>query len=381
MIKKFKLFEYISHYSSKNGDFSLSRKLGISNNDSEKIYRSVADFYSQKPEISFLGSGSYGSAFTLDDKVLKLTTDPNEIRNIEYLRKKNFAGIVSYYDLRKINLFIDNKLSNIVELYSIIMDRVEPLDSVELECYNMLYRFGYKNLRFDYNIDYLDINEKSAKRFKIINDGSILKTILNCIKISNNQIDFSHNLEEMLDAYYDFEFIHFKDLKKSKNIEEILTKFYFDIRDIIADVIKHKLSLHDSHYKNVGKDKDGHFKMIDLGFRSNRPSKIKLKLQPIEIKIDIEKFILLQSEDSINFNYEGEYDSIEDAISNIPGNVNEKWVTINGESFLIYYTRNNDIILYYRILSSVENEEDFSRGVWKLKDPNQLTLKFPEYSD
>ena len=45
MIKKFKLFEYISHYQSLAGDFHLSSVLGIGEEESEKIYNAVADFY------------------------------------------------------------------------------------------------------------------------------------------------------------------------------------------------------------------------------------------------------------------------------------------------------------------------------------------------
>lgn len=387
MIKKFKLFEYISHYHSLAGDFHLSDKLGISEFESEKIYNEVANFYRKNPDLSYLGSGSFGAAFSLDsERVLKITTDPTEVNNIEYLRKKNFAGIVSYYDLRKINLYINNKYCREEDIFSIIMDKVEPLNETELDCYQLLYRIGYigpdaEILSFTYTLDYREIEERSAKHFKSYNDGSRAKMIYEIIMTSKNFDEYLQKMKTAIGDYYSFEYNNLYDLQNDVNFKEIFFKFYDDIRNLLADVIRYKLSLYDSHEKNVGKDKNGHFKMIDLGFRTNGPTR-KLKLKPIDIRIEKEEeeqFTLLVSTDGINFTYNGIYDSIEEAIDDIDGDLDEKWIKIKGESFLIYHTKDKSGKDYfYRIVSNKENKEEFLKGRWQVKDPDQLSLKFPK---
>jgi len=380
MIKKFKLFEYISHYQSLAGEFHLSAALGIDEEESEKIYNAVADFYKdpdQRDSLSYLGSGSFGSAFTLDDKVLKITTDKNEVDNIEFLRKKDFAGIVSYYDIRKINLYINDELYDNKDLYAIIMDKVEPLSDVELECYRILYRIGFisrdkEQLRFEYTISYHDIDESSAKNFKSYNDGSRAKEIFNIIKESTDYANYRKLMTDDFGDYVSFEFAQLEDLQDDEEFEEVFFRFYYDIRDLLCDVIKYKLSLYDSHEKNVGKDEEGHFKMIDLGFRTNRSRK-SLKLKPIEIHIEKEieeSFCLMQSEDGVVFKPLGYYDSEQEAVDEIEGDVEEKYIKLKNETILILF--NNKY--YYRIISNKENNDLYSKNKWTLEDPDQLSL-------
>ena len=376
MIKKFKLFEYISHYHSNNGDFHLHNRLGIDESESEEIYKQVANFYSDK-KLSFLGSGSLGSAFSLDDKVLKITTDRNEIDNIEYLRKKNFHGIVSYYDARKINLYVNGEETS-DKIFAIIMDRVETLDEVELECYHLLYRSGFKdvsdNLEFTYTLSCNDIEEKSATNFrKLQNNGERPKKIYELVMSSKDRSDFYLRSGPELGRTVPLEFADLDILQNSDKFQETLFRFYEDILDLLCDVIKYKLSLYDSHEKNVGKDENGHFKMIDLGFRTNRP-RAKLKLKPINVYVEREipeKFMLLMSNDGITFEYAGIYDSYMEAVDDIPGDVEEKNINLNDETILIFYTTTKT---YYRIISDREEPEIFKERRWVLQDTNQLSL-------
>ncbi len=75
----------------------------------------------------FLGSGDYGAAFLLGDKVLKVTTDGEEIedaKQIKQVRTKYFAYI---YDVEEIN----------PKLAIITMENLEPYtaspDTVPIE--------------------------------------------------------------------------------------------------------------------------------------------------------------------------------------------------------------------------------------------------------
>jgi len=380
MIKKFKLFEYISHYRSIMGEFHLSNELEITEEDSEQIYNQVANFYKENSRLSFLGSGSFGSAFSLDDKVLKITTDKNEVDNIEYLRKKNFAGIVSYYDIRKINLSINGRPSREKNLYSIIMDKVQPLNEIETECYKILYKFGYVDgqnhkLHFTYTLDYDNLYENSAKHFKKLNDGSRIKKIIEILINADDWRDVHTKMREELDIYsFDFEYVELEDIQANiEEFEKIILRFYNDILELLCDIIRCKLILYDSHEQNVGKDEEGHFKMIDLGFKTNY-SGIKLKLKPIDININLigsEKFIMLISDDGEHFKYNGTYDTEEEAIDDIDGDIEEKYIKIKGETILILYNNRHS----YRIISNQEYPEIAAKNSWEIKDPDQLSLK------
>lgn len=383
MIKKFKLFEYISHYLSvsKYDNFQLSVLLNISETESDEIYQQVANFYRKNPKLSYLGSGSYGSAFSMEEKVLKISTDKNEANNIEYLRKKNFKGIVTYYDLRKINLYLNGELYQDRKLYSIIMDRVYPLSDIELECYRILYSVGYvnsnDNLTFEYTLDYNYIDETSALNFKKLNNKSRAKKIIEIIQNSNYH-DFRENCRRELGRSINFEFLELEDLQKSPKFEEIFLKFYDDILNLLCDVIRYKLVLYDSHEKNVGKDEDGHFKMIDLGFRTNHSDR-KLKLKPIEIHVDThnydEEVRIFKSEDGEKYEYYNDVYSHDEAVDEINNELqkkNQRNIKIGDYNFVDYYDEDKHFI----ILSNIEHPEIFNRNVLINKDPDQLSLKF-----
>lgn len=387
MIVKFKLFEYISHYlsASKYNDFQLSNILNITENESDEIYTAIANYYRKNPKLSYLGSGSYGSAFSLADKVLKISTDKNEANNIEYLRKKNFRGIVTYYDIRKINLYLNDELYQDKKLYAIIMDRVYQLNEIELECYRILYKIGYINskgwdLAFEYTLDYNDINETSALSFRKVNNISRAKDIINLIKTSRNFSDFRNSCIHKFGKSIGFDFASFHELKDSPEFEETFLRFYDDILNLLCDVIKYKLALYDSHEKNVGKDDKGHFKMIDLGFRTNHPPR-KLKLKPIEIHIDLKKdeeeeneFKIFKSDDDgETFIFLNSAYDLDEAIEQINIELEDpqkKSIKINNRIFTDYFKDKTHFI----IIDNIDYPEIFNKKVLINKDPNQLSL-------
>lgn len=66
--------------------------------------------------IKFLSSGSFGNAYSYDDKVMKITIDKNEAIVAHDLISKGNKRMVKYYNVYKYN-----------SLYVIIMDRVTPI--------------------------------------------------------------------------------------------------------------------------------------------------------------------------------------------------------------------------------------------------------------
>jgi hypothetical protein len=81
----------------------------------------------------FIGSGLKGVAYEVEgDKVLKITTDYNEAYNANILRTKPVTKhIINYYDVRFLKGF---------GYYSIVMDKVNPIDKKYSETYTCTYR-------------------------------------------------------------------------------------------------------------------------------------------------------------------------------------------------------------------------------------------------
>lgn len=75
-------------------------------------------------DIKYLGSGCYGNAYKVDDKVLKITEHKDEAKSVHDLIKHNIQipGIIKYYS---VNMFKHKK----GYLYVIVMDYVQPLDN------------------------------------------------------------------------------------------------------------------------------------------------------------------------------------------------------------------------------------------------------------
>ena len=80
----------------------------------------------------FLGSGDYGAAFLLRDKVLKVTTDGEEIedaKQIKQVKTKYFAYI---YDVEEINPKLAIITMELLQPYTASPDTV-PIEDIELE--------------------------------------------------------------------------------------------------------------------------------------------------------------------------------------------------------------------------------------------------------
>lgn len=92
--------------------------------------------------ISYLDSGSYGSAFKITKlKVLKLTTDTREVYTAKMLMNKNTEQIVKYYEVKKIeSIFLKS------DLYALVMNYVFPLGEVNKIFFNFFGKIFEKNI-------------------------------------------------------------------------------------------------------------------------------------------------------------------------------------------------------------------------------------------
>ena len=168
----------------------------------------------------------------MDDKVLKITTDANEVANIEYLRKKNFHGIVDYYDIREVLIEQKGEIKK-PGIWAIILEKVEPLTEEEKDIWNMI------NLILEYRVTPDD-------------------TFQNIVNLTSN-------------------------LTFKENSDEIYNNMMGCIKNLIDTSKKYKLNFNDLHSENFGKTKEGEYKFFDI--RSDGIMKKSLKLKPIICKL------------------------------------------------------------------------------------------------
>lgn len=135
-----------------------------------------------------------GTAFTLKSgKVLKLTEDSYEAQIAEYLRKKDFRYVISYYDVRKIIGHPNQRDNNI---YAIVMDKITPLTKIleqemdfdlrlEIDlAWSHLQIEDYKTISIDFNkFPFRWIKSPVAKKFFQENWHRIRLILKDCHKM------------------------------------------------------------------------------------------------------------------------------------------------------------------------------------------------------
>jgi len=193
-----------------------------------KEVKIISDALGLVGDIKLLGGGAFGWAYDIGGKVLKITTDEEEALLANRLRRKPITKhIINYYDVR--NIYEKNKTfwqklfsTRILEkIYSIVMDKVIPLDRTLGGAYMDIKKIGF----FD----------------DTISDDILLK--------------------------------HFS---KSK-YKNFINKLVSQRSEILDEFDKYDILPIDAHYGNVGFKSDGTFVIFDLGIASGKGTKINLK--------------------------------------------------------------------------------------------------------
>jgi hypothetical protein len=86
------------------------------------VLKSISKRFELKKNIKYINSGSYGMAFVINDKVIKLTSNKNEAMIAKSFIGKKINHCVNYYDIVYIKRY---------NIYAILMDRAEKLSSDE----------------------------------------------------------------------------------------------------------------------------------------------------------------------------------------------------------------------------------------------------------
>ena len=345
---------------------NLADDIGVSVGVYNKIVDQIAEWYYGGYYITFLGAGSYGSAFRVNnkDRVLKITSDDNEAANVSYLVKKtNVKGIAEYHDIHRVDIHINNKFK--FTLYSILMERLYDIASIENDIFMFLFHNYFKNLGGD--IDFF-------------NEAYISKESIGCSWKQFQELN-PNKIDDFVDAnksnIYKYEI---KEVKRLANI------YYEDIMDIIYSVFKYDLELSDVHGGNIRKQEDEHIKLIDVGGHSTNKT-FKTKSAKIDINVEYTHFVIYISNDGEKFKrYEEQWNEdidkyeeaeyhlintiVNDTINNVTNQTpfdNVFYKTINREKYQIYEYKNT----FYLIKEVDDNNIEILQNV----DPNQLEIK------
>lgn len=186
-------------------------------------------------ELIYLGSGSFGDAFKIGDKVLKITSDFEEYMNANKLRRKPVTKyLVNYYDARQ----IDKE----GWYYVLIMDYVEPIKLNKIPIVKSAIN------DFEYYFDKNYKNRKEAEQ-DIKNNVIIPKT-------------FEKRRKEYIDTM-------------------------LQIYDIHAEGKKFNVPVLDLHTGNIGV-KDDHYVYYDIGIDYIGTSKLN-RLKPFNYE-EVDKY-------------------------------------------------------------------------------------------
>ena len=180
------------------------------------------------------GSGSFGTAYeTKSGKILKITTDPVEIR-LAYRLSKNrnwFQYIINYYNVGKTNRKIDDDDGYKKPAYWLLMDKVDPIDNTEI---------GHVVDRV-----YMDL------------------------------IQYKENYYENI---ANFENVEMEMKSCSNSDKEIAIEIYPHILNIVKELKKHHIVATDFHSGNIGwANNKSKLVLYDLGGYVDRKPKIKIK--------------------------------------------------------------------------------------------------------
>lgn len=194
------ILEWKREYKKKKSNY-FTKRISISKIELESICDKLNIDYSL---LKFISSGSFGNAYKIGDKVLKITSDKREAKSVnDIIKLGGNDSIVRYYS---INIYKNN--------YIILMDYLNPLEAY-------------------------------------IKDDNLKKMIVDCLDIiydNWNSLSIEELVEKISDKWvlnkYDFIYI------------DKVFNLYFNIKDLIRNP--------DIHIGNIGVDKEGRFLIFDF---------------------------------------------------------------------------------------------------------------------
>jgi hypothetical protein len=186
--------------------------------------------------------GSFGIAYlTKSNKVIKVTTDQNEAKNVLLLKDKKFKHFLNYYDVFSLSLdgkeFEEMSPQDLrykysfpkVRVYFILMDYIKPLQGWKEQIWDV-----YSKQFFNKYVDVEDIMKWITKRIEYPSDFGVTK----------------EEFENTIIPYFDN-----------------MIKYQRD--EFIREGEKLGISFKDAHSGNLGERKNGTLVYFDIGYSDN----------------------------------------------------------------------------------------------------------------
>lgn len=156
------IYSQITKVNDFNSLIGLLKKLGISKSDFLSQYNAS--------EFGFLGSGSYGKVFKLNNRLaLKLTTDDNEVEKAKRLKGKKNKNLINIYEVYDLDVKSKQGYLSII-----ILELCKPLPQ------NLMHDIHTSN--YDIN-QYIEFNnEESLNKISSFLDKKLTDDIINMKK-------------------------------------------------------------------------------------------------------------------------------------------------------------------------------------------------------
>lgn len=147
----------------------------------EDIIESLVKRFNIKGKVKYINSGTFGMAFVIKDKVIKLTSNKSEANIAKGLIGENIPNCVKYYDIIYLSDY---------KIWAILMDKAEKLSKQEKSVVEILTSsFAYTLSDFNKVKDKMsDIKISDDKLKKLWEDYMQMYSSLNDNNISLNDL-------------------------------------------------------------------------------------------------------------------------------------------------------------------------------------------------
>jgi len=215
---------------STNQDRGIGKvKSGLMGSSFNDLIEDLKEKFNLK-KIKYIGRGHYGMAFIADgDKILKITSDEDEIKGIEKIIGKEIPGIVNYYDYKEYPEF---------GLYGILMEKANPISKLEKDLFTSIF--------------YMQANYSDSDFWDVYDEGK-LDEIINKLHHPNPE----ENIQPILITDYDGTTEDGEFIQTPYNAEFQITedelKYYIDnYRNLLLTLENNNIDTKDLYGENIG---------------------------------------------------------------------------------------------------------------------------------
>ena len=171
------------------------------------VLKSVTKRFGLKSNVKYINSGTFGMAFVVDDKIIKLTSNKSEAMVAKSLIGRKIPHCVNYYDIVYIKRY---------NIYAILMDKAEKLSPTEKGVVGKLSD----------SVVIMNDYDKLKKKFSDISDSKLKKIYKDFREMYKSLKDNNISIQDLHEGnigYINDKMVHFDIMgdTKKKDIEKI----------------------------------------------------------------------------------------------------------------------------------------------------------------